>query len=63
VVFEVAADSGGTPGSWTQIYSEVWSTSGIPLGSVQVELKAGTWQAEVNAGGKVIFDNFKLAKP
>ena len=63
VVFEVAADSGGTPGSWTQVYSEVWSTSGIPLGSVQVELKAGTWQAEANAGGKVIFDNFKLAKP
>jgi len=63
VVFEVAADSGGGPGSWTQIYNEAWSTSGIPLGAVQVELKGGTWQVEVNAGGKVIFDNFKLAKP
>lgn len=59
VVFEVAADGG----NWTQIYSEVWSTSGIPLGAVQVEIKAGTWQTEVNAAGKVIFDNFKIAKP
>jgi hypothetical protein len=28
-----------------------------------MELKGGTWQAEANAGGKVIFDNFKVAKP
>ena len=32
VVFEVAADNGGVPGSWTQLYNEAWSTSGIPLG-------------------------------
>ena len=52
VVFEVAADNGGVPGSWTQIYNEAWSTSGVPLGAVQVELKGGTWQTEVNGGGK-----------
>jgi len=63
VVFEVAADNGGVPGSWTQIYSEVWNTTAVPLGAVQVELKAGTWQAEANAGGKVFFDNFRAAKP
>ena len=63
VVFEVAADNGGVAGSWTALYSEVWNTSGIGLGSVQMELKGGTWQVEVNAGGKVMFDNFKLAKP
>jgi hypothetical protein len=63
VVFEVAADNGGVAGSWTQMYSEAWSTSGVGLGVVQMELKAGTWQAEVNTGGKVIFDNFKVAKP
>jgi len=63
VVMEVAGNNGGVPGSWTQLYSEVWNTSGVPVGSVQVEMKGGTWQSEVNGGGKVIFDNFKLAKP
>jgi hypothetical protein len=63
VVFEVAGDNGGVPGSWTQLYSEVWNSGAVPLGAVQVELKAGTWQVEANAGGKVFFDNFRAAKP
>jgi hypothetical protein len=62
-VFEVAADNGGVPGSWTQLYSEVWNSGAVPLSGVQVEMKAGTWQGEANAGGKVFFDNFRAAKP
>jgi hypothetical protein len=63
VVFEVANDNGGQPGTWTALYSETWNTLSIPLSGILFELKAGTWQSEVNAGGKVIFDNFKAAKP
>jgi hypothetical protein len=62
VVFEAAADAGGAPGSWAQIYVEGWS-SAVTLSGVQMEIKGGTWQVEANAGGKVIFDNFKAAKP
>jgi hypothetical protein len=63
VVFEVAADNAGVPGSWTTLYSESWNTGSIPLTAVLFELKAGTWKSEANAAGKVIFDNFKAAKP
>ncbi|PYP89132.1 MAG: hypothetical protein DMF61_03970 [Blastocatellia bacterium AA13] len=63
VVFETAPDSGGVPGAWTVLYSEAWNNTSIPLTAVQFELKAGTWQIEANAAGKVIFDNFKAAKP
>ena len=63
VTFAVAADSGGTPGTWTQLYSEPWNTARLPLTAVTVEIKAGTWQREDNAAGKIIFDNFKIAKP
>ncbi|MFL6275733.1 MAG: hypothetical protein ACJ74G_11160, partial [Blastocatellia bacterium] len=63
VVFETAADSGGAPGSWVERYREAWSTALIPVSGVLVEVKGGTWQAEASAAGKVIFDNFKAAKP
>jgi len=63
VVFETAPDSGGAPGAWSVRYSEAWNTTAIPLGAILFEIKGGTWQAEANAPGKVIFDNFRAAKP
>jgi hypothetical protein len=63
VIFETAADNGGVAGSWVVRYSEVWNNSAIPLSSVIMELKGGTWQSESNAPGRVIFDNFRAAKP
>ena len=63
VIFEAAADNGGMPGSWAVLHSEAWNTASIPLTGILFELKAGTWQSEANAAGKVIFDNFKAAKP
>lgn len=63
VVFETAPDNSGAPGSWTERYRESWNTMAIPLAAVQLELKAGTWQAEANQAGTVSFDNFKLARP
>ena len=63
VVFEAAPDGGGVPGTWTVLYSETWNSTNIPLTTVLFELKAGTWQSETNAAGKVIFDNFKAASP
>ena len=63
VVFETAPDSGGSPGAWNVRFSESWNTSAVPLGAIFFELKGGTWQPEANAPGKVIFDNFKAAKP
>jgi hypothetical protein len=61
-VFETAPNNGGLPSSWVQRYSEVWNSS-VSLASMIFELKGGTWQTEANAPGKVIFDNFKAAKP
>jgi phosphatidylserine/phosphatidylglycerophosphate/cardiolipin synthase-like enzyme len=63
VVFETAPDNSGTPGSWVIRYSEAWSVAAMPLGSVLFEVKGGTWQAESGVPGKVIFDDFKAAKP
>lgn len=63
VVFETAADSAGSPGTWNQRYSEPWNTASIPLGAILFELKGGTWQPEANAPGTVIFDSFRAAKP
>ena len=63
VVFETASDNGGVPGLWAERFREGWNATLIPLTSVQVELKAGTWQAEANRAGMVSFDNFRLAKP
>ena len=62
VIFETAPDNAGAPGAWTQRHSEPWSAS-VNLAAVQFELKGGTWQVEPNAPGKVIFDNFKAARP
>ena len=62
VIFETAPDNAGVPGAWTQRHSEAWSAS-VNLAVVQFELKGGTWQVEANAPGKVIFDNFKAARP
>jgi acid phosphatase len=61
-VFETAPDNSGTPGVWAERYREPWS-SGVTLTDTLFEIKGGTWQAEANAPGKVIFDNFKLARP
>jgi hypothetical protein len=63
VTFATAPGSGGVPGTWTQRASEAWNTATVPLAAVTFELKGGTWKAEANAPGKVIFDNFKAAKP
>ncbi|HUK90714.1 MAG TPA: IPT/TIG domain-containing protein, partial [Blastocatellia bacterium] len=62
VVFEVAQNASGAPGSWTQVYSEPWSSS-ISLTSLLFELKAGTFQVETNAPGTVDFSNFRAAVP
>jgi hypothetical protein len=63
VVFEAAPDAGGAPGSWVQLYSEVWNTSSVPLTNIMFELKGGTYKLEPNPPGTVIFDNLKAAKP
>jgi len=64
VSFETAPDvGGGVPGGWTPRYSEAWNTSWVPVGSIQFELKAGTWQSEASIPGSVIFDSFRAAAP
>jgi hypothetical protein len=63
IVFETAPSNAGTPGTWTMLYSEPWNTASVPLSSVLLELKAGTWRIEGANPGSVIFDNFKAAKP
>ncbi len=63
IIFETASGSGGIPGTWTQRASQAWNTASVPLSSMLLELKAGTWKAEATAPGTVIFDNFKAAKP
>ena len=63
IVFEVAPNSGGAPGAWVQLFSQSWNTAAVPLGSVNFEVKGGTWKAEANNPGTVVFDNFKAAKP
>lgn len=63
VLFETAPDNGGVPGAWTIRFNEQWNTSAVPLGAILFEIKGGTWQPEATAPGKVIFDNFRAAKP
>ena len=63
VVFEVAPNSGGVPGSWVQLHAQAWNTMAVPLSSVTFELKGGTWRIETNNPGTVVFDNFKAARP
>jgi Big-like domain-containing protein/IPT/TIG domain-containing protein len=62
VTLDTAPGSSGTPGTWVQRYSEIWSSS-VGLTSIILEMKGGTWQIETNAPGKVIFDNFRAAVP
>jgi hypothetical protein len=62
VVFETAPANGGAPGAWTQIFSEPWNTAAVPLSFVMFEVKGGTWRAESNNPGTVVFDNFKAAR-
>jgi len=52
-----STQAGGAPGAWTQRYSETWNTA-VTLTAIIFEMKGGTSQAEVNAPGKAIFDNF-----
>jgi hypothetical protein len=60
MVFETAPDNGGTPGAWT---TRATIARELPLGSVFIELKAGTSTSESTAPGTVAFDNVHVAKP
>ena len=62
VTLDTAPGSGGTPGTWVQRYSEIWSGL-ITLSTTTFEVKGGTWQVETTAPGKVIFDTFRSAVP
>jgi hypothetical protein len=61
MILETAPTSGSGPGTWVQRHSESWN-SGVTLTTMIFEIKGGTWQAESNAAGKVIFDNFSAIK-
>ncbi|HEX6730192.1 MAG TPA: hypothetical protein VF074_09290, partial [Pyrinomonadaceae bacterium] len=61
MIMETAPSNGSGPGTWTQQYSQLWS-SAVTLTSLLFEVKGGTWQAEANAAGKVIFDNILASK-
>ena len=63
VIFATASDNPSASGSWVAQYFERWDTAAVPVTSVLLEIKAGTWQPEPIAPGTVIFDNFRLAKP
>jgi len=63
VIFETAANSGGVPGPWAQTYAETWNMSAVPTGSIQFEVKAGTWQVESNLPGTARLAHFKAAVP
>jgi hypothetical protein len=62
VIFEVAPNSSGSPGTWTEVYSEPWN-SAVSITGLFFELKAGTWQPESNPVGTVVFANFRAAVP
>ena len=59
---ETATGSGGTPGTWTQQYTETWNSQ-VGTSGIIFEIKAGTSQVEANPPGKVTFDNFLAATP
>jgi PKD repeat protein len=61
LIMETAASSGSGPGTWVQRYTEAWN-SAVTLTSLLFEVKGGTSQAEANAPGKVIFDNFTFKR-
>lgn len=56
VTLDTAPATGGVPGTWVQRYTEAWH-SAIPLTSVLIEFRGGTFKQETNPG-TVIFDNF-----
>ncbi len=60
-VLETAPGTSGVPGPWIQRYNDTWDPS-VSLTGVIFEMKAGTWQVEANAAGKVIFDNFQFGR-
>ncbi|HKY43050.1 MAG TPA: IPT/TIG domain-containing protein [Pyrinomonadaceae bacterium] len=62
VTLDTAPGNSGTPGTWTQRYTETWN-SNISTSGILFEVKGGTFQVEANAPGKVIFDNFHAAVP
>ena len=45
LTLDTAPGSSGVPGTWTQQYSEIWSSS-IPTSGIQFEVKGGTFQVE-----------------
>jgi hypothetical protein len=57
MIMETAPSNGSGPGTWVQQYNQIWSSS-VTVTSMLFEIKGGTSQAETNAPGKVIFDNF-----
>lgn len=59
---DTAPGTGGTPGTWTQQYTETWNSL-IVTSAIIFEIKAGTSQVEANSPGTVIFDNFLAATP
>jgi IPT/TIG domain len=61
MIMETAPANGSAPGTWTPQYSQLWNAS-VVLTSILFEMKGGTSQAEPNAAGKVIFDNFSAAR-
>jgi len=61
VILETAPNSGSGPGTWVQQFAQLWNSS-VPVTSALFEIKGGTWQAEANAAGKVIFDNFLVTR-
>jgi hypothetical protein len=63
VVFEIASDNSGVPGSWTLLHGEPWNTSAVPVTTIIFELKGGTWLSESVAPGMVVFDNFRAVRP
>jgi hypothetical protein len=55
-IFETAPAVGGSPGTWTQAYSEGWSSS-VVISQTTFELKTGESTAEANAN-TVVWDHF-----
>ena len=58
---DTAPGTGGTPGTWTQQYTETWNSQ-VVTSAIIFEIKAGT-SAKTKAPGTVIFDNFVAATP
>ena len=57
VTLDTAPGNGGVPGTWVPRFTETWH-SAIPVTSVLIEFRGGTFKQESIPPGKVIFDNF-----